>query len=571
MVTCSSGGHHHVLLPLARPLVNRFGPLQQAGCLPDIARPRPRRVPHRPRLKPPATAVRSGSATEHPRISGPTVPPSSASSMQPARRRRPPWLRDLRGRAGLPPGASASASVTPMTGDCLLDGDTLSLGEEITTDASRGDCQSSLRTRGPGAGGRARALVDRVAAGEEPTASTPALAPEVRIDRKDLRTLQRNLLLSHAAGGGSMPDRASSCAATSLRRDARHPAALTRVDMASSRSSPEPRRSSAPSGVPPLAHLALGPHRRGEAFVGNDGSARARPARRTGRARGQGGARPRQRHPAMCAVERPPPRRGARRGRRAHDLEVAPPFHGLHPGRAPPPLARWPSTSARSATGVVESHADCSKVQDPSRWCPGARRGATASPRRALHRGERGHRQPAGASTSFSGGNFHGQPVSLALDVWAITCTQLSAISAGWVEQLVNPPLSGLRPRRRTPADSSFMIRPGHLSPWSPSSGCSTGLGGAPSSSAGRRGHVSMAVTTALQGTPGGGVHPELPRPSMPRHSTSRSSRPAGRRPRPTPPVRKVRPPRWRTGRSTANEIKAVRAHRLRERPPRAP
>jgi len=43
-----------------------------------------------------------------------------------------------------------------------------------------------------------------------------------------------------------------------------------------------------------------------------------------------------------------------------------------------------------------------------------------------------------------SAGNFHGQPVSLALDVLAIGLTQLMSISERRVEQLVNPALSGL-------------------------------------------------------------------------------------------------------------------------------
>src|SRR5205814_15826 len=48
--------------------------------------------------------------------------------------------------------------------------------------------------------------------------------------------------------------------------------------------------------------------------------------------------------------------------------------------------------------------------------------------------------------TIVSGGNFHGQPVSQALDLLAIACTQLQTISERRVEQLVNPSLSGLPP-----------------------------------------------------------------------------------------------------------------------------
>ncbi len=56
----------------------------------------------------------------------------------------------------------------------------------------------------------------------------------------------------------------------------------------------------------------------------------------------------------------------------------------------------------------------------------------------------------AGATTTsasvLSGGNFHGAPVALALDVLAIGLTQLSAISERRVERLVNPDYSGLAP-----------------------------------------------------------------------------------------------------------------------------
>ena len=52
----------------------------------------------------------------------------------------------------------------------------------------------------------------------------------------------------------------------------------------------------------------------------------------------------------------------------------------------------------------------------------------------------------AEAGDIVSGGNFHGQPVSLALDVLAIAASHLATISERRVEQLVNPMLSGLPP-----------------------------------------------------------------------------------------------------------------------------
>jgi histidine ammonia-lyase len=44
----------------------------------------------------------------------------------------------------------------------------------------------------------------------------------------------------------------------------------------------------------------------------------------------------------------------------------------------------------------------------------------------------------------ISGGNFHGQPVALALDFAAIAVAELASISERRVEQLLNPSLSGL-------------------------------------------------------------------------------------------------------------------------------
>jgi len=46
----------------------------------------------------------------------------------------------------------------------------------------------------------------------------------------------------------------------------------------------------------------------------------------------------------------------------------------------------------------------------------------------------------------LSGGNFHGQPLALALDFLAIAISELANISERRIEQLVNPQLSGLAP-----------------------------------------------------------------------------------------------------------------------------
>lgn len=121
---------------------------------------------------------------------------------------------------------------------------------------------------------------------------------------------------------------------------------------------------------------------------------------------------------------------------------------------------------------IMASHAHCGKVQDPYslRCIPqvhGATRDAlgwatqvlttelnsvTDNPTVFLDQGE---------AEILSGGNFHGQPVALAMDLAAIAVAELANISERRVEQLVNPALStGLTPFLAADSglDSGFMI-----------------------------------------------------------------------------------------------------------------
>jgi histidine ammonia-lyase len=124
-----------------------------------------------------------------------------------------------------------------------------------------------------------------------------------------------------------------------------------------------------------------------------------------------------------------------------------------HPGQA---------ATARNLTrlllgsGIVESHKDCGKVQDPYslRCMPqvhGATRDALAYARQVLEREMTSATDNplvfAEAGELISGGNFHGQPVALALDFAGIAAAELANISERRIEQLVNPHLSsGLPP-----------------------------------------------------------------------------------------------------------------------------
>ena len=125
---------------------------------------------------------------------------------------------------------------------------------------------------------------------------------------------------------------------------------------------------------------------------------------------------------------------------------------------------------------IMESHKDCGKVQDPYslRCMPqvhGATRDALAWVRSVLLREVvsatdnplvflDGDHVVAGDEV-LSGGNFHGQPVAMALDLLAIATAELASISERRIEQLVNPALSSGLPPFLAPEpglNSGFMI-----------------------------------------------------------------------------------------------------------------
>ncbi|MBK8251892.1 MAG: histidine ammonia-lyase [Polyangiaceae bacterium] len=126
-----------------------------------------------------------------------------------------------------------------------------------------------------------------------------------------------------------------------------------------------------------------------------------------------------------------------------------------------------------SASEIMDSHANCGRVQDAYslRCMPqvhGASRDAldwaegvlsreansvTDNPTVLLREG--------GGADLVSGGNFHGQPVAIALDLAAIAVAELANISERRIEQMVNPALSnGLTPflAPQSGLHSGFMI-----------------------------------------------------------------------------------------------------------------
>lgn len=112
---------------------------------------------------------------------------------------------------------------------------------------------------------------------------------------------------------------------------------------------------------------------------------------------------------------------------------------------------------------IISSHKDCSRIQDAytlrcSPQVHGASRDAIAYAIKVVE-------TEMNSSTNnplifpesrefLLGGNFHGQPIALAMDFLAIAASELASISERRIERLVNPQLSGL---------PAFLIQDGGL------------------------------------------------------------------------------------------------------------
>jgi histidine ammonia-lyase len=422
----------------------------------------------------------------------------------------------------------------------LLDGETLSL-EEIR-EVAGGRVQVELAPEALARVERSRALVDRVAAGEAPAYGINTgfgTLAEVRIDRKDLKALQRNLLVSHAAGVGQplpLPEARAllllRCNVLAKGFSGIRPRTLQlALDMLNREVVPVvPDRGSvgASGDLAPLAHLALVLIGEGEAFYRGERMAGAEALKRAGLApvvlEAKEGLALVNGTQAMCAVGTLTLLR-AEALAEAADLAGAMTVEGLlgshrpflaaiqaarpHPGQIA--VAEHLRQLLKDSE-IVESHANCSKVQDPYslRCMPqvhGAVRDALTYVRRVLavevNSATDNPLVFPGEDLIVSGGNFHGQPVSLALDILAIALTQLATISERRVEQLVNPSLSGLPPflAKNSGLNSGFMIAQVTSAALVAESRVLSHPASVDSipSSAGREDHVSMGMTAALK------------------------------------------------------------------------
>jgi len=119
--------------------------------------------------------------------------------------------------------------------------------------------------------------------------------------------------------------------------------------------------------------------------------------------------------------------------------------------------------------------------------------------------GPKGPNDPyLGEAEMISGGNFHGQPVAIALDAAAIAVAELANISERRVEQLVNPHLSSGLPPFLAPdsgLNSGFMIAQVSAAALVSENKVLAHPASVDSipSSAGREDHVSMGATAALK------------------------------------------------------------------------
>jgi histidine ammonia-lyase len=421
----------------------------------------------------------------------------------------------------------------------VLDGKSLTL--EAVQQVARG-AEISVAATSNAEVVRARALVDQIAAGDEAVYGINTgfgKLAEVRIAKHDLGTLQRNLVLSHAAGVGQPLAHEEARALLLLRINVlakgysgiRPQTLQLAVDMLNKGVVPVvPERGSvgASGDLAPHAHLALTLIGEGDAtYLGvklPSKEALARAGLKPVVLEAKEGLALLNGTQAMCAV-------GSlallRAEALAESFDVAgamvvegqlgshAPFgdhlHTIrpHPGQL---AAAAHLRSLLKDSELVQTHVDCEKVQDAYslRCMPqvhGAARDGLSYVRRVLE-------VEVNSATDnplvfvdrkevVSGGNFHGQPVSLALDMLAITLTQLASISERRTEQLVNPTLSGLPPflAKNPGVNSGFMIA--HVTAAALASELKilahpASVDSIPTS-AGREDHVSMGMTAALK------------------------------------------------------------------------
>jgi histidine ammonia-lyase len=339
----------------------------------------------------------------------------------------------------------------------------------------------------------ARRLVDRWV-GEERviygvTTGFGALS-DVTISARDARQLQRNILMSHAAGVGSPlpPDAVRAVMALRLKDMARGHSGirLATVDLLLELLNrgvlpvvPEKGSVGASGDLAPLAHLALPLIGLGEVFYQGERLAARDALARCGltplaleAAEGLAlvnGTQVMTGIGALAVYD-------AQHLTRLIDIAAAmslevlmgsrtefnPRIHRVrpHPGQA---AAAANMDALVQASEIISSHRDCRRVQDAytlrcSPQVHGASRDMIAQARTVIEiEMNASTNNPlifAAEEDFLLGGNFHGQPVALVLDALGMAVAELANISERRVERLVNPQLSGL---------PAFLVKDGGL------------------------------------------------------------------------------------------------------------
>ena len=313
---------------------------------------------------------------------------------------------------------------------------------------------------------------------------------DVPISREDARRLQINILMSHAAGVGPALDEAACRAVMLLRiKELALGHACGRLDSIERLADflnrgiypviPEQGSVGASGDLCPMAHMALLLIGRGEGYLEG--------LRMTGKAILDAcGLKPLDLAPGeglalingtqvMTAIGALAVHDAVRLAKlidiaAAMSLEVLmgsrtefdPRIHMVrpHPGQA---TAADNMLRIVHESEIISSHKDCKRIQDAytlrcSPQVHGASRDAIQYARGAVETEmNAATNNPLVFSDSgdfLLGGNFHGQPVALALDFMAMAVAELANIAERRIERLVNPMLSGL---------PAFLIRDGGL------------------------------------------------------------------------------------------------------------
>jgi histidine ammonia-lyase len=359
----------------------------------------------------------------------------------------------------------------------LLDGDSLTTAQ-VSAVAILNE-PAGIAPRAIAAMQRSRAVVERLASGDAPVYAVNTgvgLLADVRVPPEDLETLQRNVVRSHCAGVGEPLSGAETRAMMLIRANVLakgfsgiRPLIAERLcDLLNKGVTPVvPARGSvgASGDLAPLAHMALVLIGEGEAEYQGTRIPGAKALQTAGieplTLQSKEGISLLNGTQAMLAIGCLELEQSEKLARAA-DVICAMSLDGLkgtprafdpriHDIRPHPGQRASAANLARLLEGseIRQSHITCRRVQDAYslRCAPqvhGSVRDTLAEARRVfeIELNSVTDNPLVLGDEIVSGGNFHGQPLALALDYLAIALTALSGISERRVDRLVNPALN---------------------------------------------------------------------------------------------------------------------------------